>query len=282
MTSCLLTYRNERKEKGFSLVELAIVLVIIGLIISSVLVGQDIIRAAELRSISKQMTDFKTAVQTFATRFDNALPGDIQSANATGFGIDVTDCDGGEGEGDGDGLIESAGVAGGRVTFDGEVSCFWAQLSEQNMVQGTYDGYDDAGATANDILGLNMPEVRSRASGWGAYTNGVDNFLVAGVTGGEDDDDYHTVATFRPQDARDIDKKLDDGLPLTGIVLGRDPFATDSDGDPHFVETDPDNDSSCFNVNAANIGANVDNTDDTYLGTIDTLQCVLSFQLPRI
>ena len=49
-------------QKGFTLVELAIVLIIIGLIVSSVLVGQNIIRAAELRATTTQLNKFQTAV----------------------------------------------------------------------------------------------------------------------------------------------------------------------------------------------------------------------------
>lgn len=270
----MLKRHTHRKQKaGFSLVELAIVLVIIGLIISSVLVGQDIIRAAELRAIGTQMTGYKTAVQTFATRYDNSLPGDMR--NSTNFGLTDADADGGDGEGDGDGLIESAG--GGIATFDGEIANFWLHLGETNLIQGTYDGYDDAGATANDIIGLNMPEIRSRGQGWGAYNDGVDNYLIAGVLGGEDDDDFHTASTFRPQDAFDIDNKLDDGIPLGGIVLARDPFNTDNSGNPHFIVDATTTASTCYLHNST-----VVITDDAYNTAVDTPQCALSFVLPRI
>src|ERR1019366_6843373 len=67
---------------GFTLIEMSIVLVIIGLIVGSVLVGRDLIRAAELRSVISEVEKYKTAVMTFKGKYD-CLPGDC--ANATTF-----------------------------------------------------------------------------------------------------------------------------------------------------------------------------------------------------
>jgi Tfp pilus assembly protein FimT len=50
---------------GFSSVELAIVLVILGLLVGGILAGQSLIRAAEIRGITTDMTRFNTATQTF-------------------------------------------------------------------------------------------------------------------------------------------------------------------------------------------------------------------------
>ena len=65
-------------RSGFTLVELSIVLVIIGLIAGGVLVGRDLIEAAAIRQQITQVERFKTAVQTFRTKY-NGLPGDLES-----------------------------------------------------------------------------------------------------------------------------------------------------------------------------------------------------------
>src|SRR5579872_6907625 len=75
---------NMNKESGFTLVELSIVLVIIGLIISSVLVGQDLIRSAELRATVTQLEGYNAAVGTFRGKY-NGLPGDVAGAVNYGF-----------------------------------------------------------------------------------------------------------------------------------------------------------------------------------------------------
>ena len=51
--------------KAFSLVELSIVLVILGLLTGGILAGQNLIRAAELRSVITEFKTYQTAVMTF-------------------------------------------------------------------------------------------------------------------------------------------------------------------------------------------------------------------------
>ncbi len=74
------------KKSGFTLIELSIVLVIIGLIIGGVLVGKDLIKAAEIRSTIGQYEKYKTAVNTFKLKY-SGLPGDLLSTNALSFGL---------------------------------------------------------------------------------------------------------------------------------------------------------------------------------------------------
>ena len=71
-------------KRAFSLVELSIVLVILGLLVGSVLAGQSLIRAAELRSVATEYNKYVTASRTFRDRYFG-LPGVLiwkQLANA--------------------------------------------------------------------------------------------------------------------------------------------------------------------------------------------------------
>ena len=54
-----------KHEEGFTLLELSIVLVIIGLIVGGVLVGQDMIKGAQIRATVAQLEKYNTAVNTF-------------------------------------------------------------------------------------------------------------------------------------------------------------------------------------------------------------------------
>ena len=63
------------KKKGFTLVELSIVLVIVGLLISGILVGQSMIATARLQSAIRQLQQYDAAVTNFQTQY-NQLPGD--------------------------------------------------------------------------------------------------------------------------------------------------------------------------------------------------------------
>ena len=68
-------------KKAFSLVELSIVLVILGLLVGGILSGQSLIRAAQLRSVTADYTRFVTAVNTFRDKYF-ALPGDMTNAQS--------------------------------------------------------------------------------------------------------------------------------------------------------------------------------------------------------
>jgi prepilin-type N-terminal cleavage/methylation domain-containing protein len=66
-------------NKGFTLVELAIVLVVIGIMVGGLMVGKDMIYAAKLREIPSQAYDYIAQVQAFREKY-NALPGDMPNA----------------------------------------------------------------------------------------------------------------------------------------------------------------------------------------------------------
>ncbi len=70
------------KDRGYTLIEMSIVLVIIGLIVGGILVGQNLIHSAKIRYTVSQYERFNTATNTFIGKY-NCLPGDC--ANATTF-----------------------------------------------------------------------------------------------------------------------------------------------------------------------------------------------------
>jgi hypothetical protein len=77
---------NTQKSAAFTLVELAIVLVIVGLIVGGVLVGQTLITVAGMRAQAKQLAAIDTAALVFKNKY-NGLPGDMTAAKVTAFGF---------------------------------------------------------------------------------------------------------------------------------------------------------------------------------------------------
>ena len=69
------------RQKGFTLIELSIVIVIIGLIVAGVIGGQSLIQQSKLRSIITDVNKYKTAYNTFYLQF-SSLPGDMSNASS--------------------------------------------------------------------------------------------------------------------------------------------------------------------------------------------------------
>lgn len=113
------------KQVGFTLIELSIVLVIIGLLLGSVLKGQELINSAKVKSIANDFRSIQTQVYSYQDKF-KALPGDDKSAKDH-LGSAATD-------GDGDGLIEGAYNASSGETFQ-----FWQQLRLAQLATGPVD-----------------------------------------------------------------------------------------------------------------------------------------------
>lgn len=88
-------------RKGFSLVELSIVLVILGLLVGGVLAGKDLIRSAAVKSQISQFSEVAIAARAFKDKYF-ALPGDLAEPTATQAGFTPRGPFAGQGDGNGD------------------------------------------------------------------------------------------------------------------------------------------------------------------------------------
>ncbi len=236
-----------QKKSGFTLVELSIVLVIIGLIVGGVLVGRDLIKAAEIRAQVSQIEKYNTAVNTFKLKY-GYLPGDIPEPAASGFGFAARGVI--PGEGDGNGVIEGVGnVTGynaGIFQNIGELGVFWVDLSRAGMIDGSFRTAQTAVQTYNSVGGQEitlsttpnvgdfMPKAKIGggnyvyvwSGGWGQtiwptpQSNGVNYFGISTVYW---IDTWYVESNrgLTVSDAYNIDKKIDDGLPQTGSVIAQ-------------------------------------------------------------
>src|ERR1700733_3923945 len=102
-------------KRGFTLIELSVVLVIIGLIVGGILVGRNLVDASEVRAQITQIEKLNQAVNTFRDKF-NGIPGDLILTSATQFGFNTYGCDGTPAHRDGNGLLD--GWAGGSAGFE--------------------------------------------------------------------------------------------------------------------------------------------------------------------
>jgi prepilin-type N-terminal cleavage/methylation domain-containing protein len=116
-----------RRQRGFTLIEVAVVLVIIGLLLGGVLKGQELITSARVRNLISQQDGIKAAFFGFFDRY-RALPGDYIHASTNVPGIAATAaCN--NGNGNGDGRIETTG---------NEHILAWEHLSKSGFIHGSY------------------------------------------------------------------------------------------------------------------------------------------------
>ncbi|WP_070989632.1 prepilin-type N-terminal cleavage/methylation domain-containing protein [Halofilum ochraceum] len=232
----------KQRQKGFTLVEIAVVLVIIGLLLGGVLKGQELISSARVRNLADQQAGIQAAYFGFIDRY-RAVPGDMPQADADNA-IQANVTTGGDPSGDG-----ANGVIDANWT---EVNAVWEHLSKAGFIKGSYEG--SSSQSTADTSPINV-------------FNGV---LVLARDDGYEDTDTDPpprlllhMGRFVPADiARELDVKLDDGEPDTGSLRNA------LDADSPFVEL-AHSDSSCSvddNGNQIwNIDQNPTNCVPTYL-----------------
>ncbi len=216
--------KNMRGQAGFTLVELAIVMIIIGLLIAGVLKGQALITNAEVAATVAQAKAIDAATTSFKDQYAG-LPGDLTAAITR-----IPNCTGVCGvNGNGDGILTGA-LPGAAPTL--EELHYFPQLA----TAGLLTGLNVTAAACTAVWGDCYPAAKIGGgfnpgwSGGGALLTGQQGApVVAGITAGL----YLTLSDtsgaalsgvagalpLTANSAARIDTKMDDSIPTTGIVM---------------------------------------------------------------
>jgi prepilin-type N-terminal cleavage/methylation domain-containing protein len=213
--------KNKQKQAGFTLVELAIVMVIIGLLIGGILKGQELINNASVSSTAAKLKAFESAYMTFVDIYKQK-PGDLLDATTR-----ITGCNAGAScaNGDGNGFIhynnsiqttglDSAGLEHFQAMKHMALANLIGGVDGRASGNRSGDGYVTSDLAGHLYVGESLGNLR------GAYSLNVT--LPAGILVGQTPNINTWAAntgngTTAMMIGR-LDGKIDDGSPITGAM----------------------------------------------------------------
>ncbi len=229
--------KHMQDQKGFTLVELAVVMIIIGLLLAGILKGQEMIANARVSATVAQVKGIDAATTTFRDMF-NSFPGDILASRLPNC-LGQCNVDG-----------NNNGIVGAVTTFNAapltEQISFFSQLAAADLIGGidpnagaaSWGGWYPAAELSGGGFHVGF------ASGGAALTNQQPgtaaavrrgHYLALHDTAGGGVNDTGFII---PQQAFRIDNKLDDGNPDAGSVLGAGSGSCAAAGPPPVYQED--------------------------------------------
>lgn len=225
-------------KKGFTLIELAVVTVIVGLLIAGLIIGQSLVSQAKLQKVITDIGGYEAASRQFKEKY-KFWPGDYPFASEQ---WDVAAATSGNHNGDGDGRINNQ-ISSSPVT--NERLAFWQHLSKAGLVKNSYNGVEKAVPFQLGFdPGVNTPKLdlgnRETYNGltfedtiiYPLFNFSVEGLQLSGVlesgsvvwsqSGGL----FRVVPGFTAEESYYIDNKIDDGAP-SGRLVGTIPVSQD-------------------------------------------------------
>ena len=208
--------KTRRQEAGFTLVELAIVMIIIGLLIGGILKGQELIANAQLTATVAQIKGIDGALSTFRDKY-STLPGDMTTPSNRLRDCTAAPCND---AGNGDGRIDNGVALGSAPTITREGVVAFTHMAAADLISGV-----NINGTLN--FGSALPEAKIGGGFWLGHTaNGAANGTGGGLRPG-----HYLIFNAVPgaiaagsttgltaTQAAQVDRKIDDGQADAGDV----------------------------------------------------------------
>lgn len=198
------------RKNGFTLIELSVVIVIIGLIVAGIVAGQSLVEQANLRANITGMNKYLAAVNSFRLQY-GYYPGDMPNADDYWSSVAT-------GNGDGE-IYWGVGSNSPSCNSTGESQYAWVHLGRSGLVEKEYTQI-----FTSPIAGANVPQAYGKAT-----------YSLNTVQNGNSDN-YIWITSVRPYGwyrsctwqgagltqlhAKAVDLKLDDGIYNRGDVRG--------------------------------------------------------------
>jgi len=178
------------KQRGFTLIEIAIVLLIIGLLLGGIMKGQSMINSARVRAIANDLTGIEAAWISFQDRY-RSVPGDFSRASTH--------------------IVAGAidGDANARVDSGAEAGAVWQHLAGAGFITGNFDGSPVGALTDSVCVATTCPANPYN----GFYKIGNSNNALGQANASHE---LTTGGNIPVEVMYELDLKIDDGLPDTG------------------------------------------------------------------
>ena len=188
--------KSRQRQTGFTLVEIAIVLVIIGLLLGGILKGQELINSAKVKNLANDFRTIPTYIYGYQDKF-RALPGDDSAANTHVSGATTATTPASK---QGNGVIDGNWNS---TTATDESYLFWQQVRLANLAAGPTDPADPTYIPTNAVGGkLGISSATST------------QLQISGMTG-----TYQICSTgILGKFAKQLDIQMDDGNTATGSM----------------------------------------------------------------
>ncbi len=181
------------QQSGFTLVEIAIVLVIIGLLLGGILKGQELINSAKVKNLANDFRVIPTYIYAYQDKF-KALPGDDPAAQTHLPGGAVAD------NGNGNGVIDGQWNS---TTATDESFMFWRHVRLANLAAGPTVLSDAEYVPKNAVSGILGVSSTTTAQIWITGMTGTYQVCSKGILG---------------KFAKQLDIQMDDGKTETGSM----------------------------------------------------------------